>query len=119
MAILDQREALNVLAKETARRFERQSVGEQTFTVGSGAAVALTVPANAITAELQVVDGGSTDPRKSISFLCSGTTATSSNGIILGDLSLYEIIGATVLSNFSCIGIQGSITHTVHVIYYR
>jgi len=109
---------LERLVRLTEKRYERKSVGEQTLTVSDSAAVNLTVPAKAVTAELQVVDGGSANARKSIAFLVSGTVVTASTGIILGDLAFYEIIGADPMTNFSCIGIEAGKTHTLHVIYY-
>lgn len=101
------------------RNLNRKSVGEQKVSVGSGAVVTLTLPTTAAYALLVVEDGGSANTAKSLRFYESGTAPTAANGIPLGDLDAYEIIGPDCLANFKMIGIEAGKTHTVQIIYYR
>jgi len=80
----------------------RQCVGRQTISVTTGAAVSLTVPANAVAALIQV-DGAS-----SCSITLEGTTPTASVGMRLDDgvffyvdsgLSTVRLIARTATTN--------------------
>lgn len=100
-------------------RFERISVGEETISFDDSPAVSLTPPQNANTAFVQVVNGGGAATATRVArFLESGTAPTATSGIILGDLGVYEVVGAECLKNFKIIAIDAA-THKLNVIYYR
>jgi len=67
---------------------------------------------------LQVVDGGSTSTSKSVRISeCSTIPATSSLGIILGDLDIYDIKGSNNCFGASLCSVN-VVTNVVNVQYY-
>jgi len=96
----------------------RKCIGQQKITVDETAAVSLTPTSGANSAIITLEDGASATPTKSCRFYESGTAPTAVNGVPLGNLDTYEIIGPTCLANFKIIGVEAGKTHTLQILYY-
>jgi len=97
------------------------SAGIESLTVGSASAVVLaSVPAAANTA-LVSVEGDATalDLTKCIRITQNGTAPTSTVGMILGNLDVYEIKTRINIANFKVIGIEAGKTNILKIEYFK
>lgn len=90
------------------------------LSVGSGAAVSLTVPSNANSALISVeADATVADSTRVVRFLETGATPTASVGMALGNNDTYEVRTSDNLRNFKVIGIEAGKTQSLKINYYQ
>jgi hypothetical protein len=94
-------------------------IGYEKITVDSALAVGLDYPEATVYALLVVeADLTSADKSKVIRFLETPFLPTATEGIPLGDLSVYEVKGKPNLKNFRAIGIEAGKNHSIAVQYF-
>lgn len=98
----------------------RKCIGEQVLSLTDNSTVkTLTIPDTAQSALIIAEAGASpANSSKIVRFYESGTTPTTSNGYVLGDLDTYEVVNLTNLQNFKVIGLDAAVTHKLQILYY-
>lgn len=89
--------------------------GYQKLTVTGGTAQSLTVPTGAIYAEVRVESA--TTSGIIMRYLMTGTAPTTTDGMALSYLDLFDITNGDNVANFKVIAVSGS--HQLHVQYYK
>lgn len=111
---------MGIIVSSVGTSNQNISAGYQTLSVGSAAAVSLTVPSTASSCLISVqADATATDQARVVSFLETGATPTATTGVALGNNDTYEVLTSTNLNNFKIIGIEASKTHTLKISYYQ
>lgn len=90
--------------------------GYQKLTVTGATAQALTVPTGAIYAEISV-ESATTSGIIMRYLMISGTNPTTTDGMPLSYLTLFDITNGDNVANFKVIAVSGS--HTLHIQYYK
>ena len=87
----------------------------QKLTVTGGTAQALTVPIGAVYAEVRVESATTTGII--MRYLLTGAAPTTTDGMALVYLDLFDINDGENVANFKVIAVSGS--HTLHIQYYK
>jgi hypothetical protein len=90
--------------------------GYQKLTVTGGTAQSLTVPTGAIYAELRV-ESATTSGIIMRYLMIAGTAPTTTDGMALSHLDLFDITNGDNVANFKVIAVSGS--HQLHIQYYK
>ena len=93
------------------------AIGYQKLTVTGATAQSLTIPTNATYMEIRVESATTTGVIMRYNLLGTANPPTTTDGMALTYLDLFDISGAANLTNFRIIAVSGS--HTIHVQYYK
>lgn len=94
--------------------------GFETLAVNDSEAKALTVPDDAVSAEIHIeADATTAKPRSAIRYKQNGTAPTANTGMRLGDEDIIEVYGKANLDKFKAIGIEAGKTHQLQIQYYQ
>ena len=102
----------------------RICVGYQTVSVTNSAVVRLTVPSNAMSAEITVEAVSSSNANAAIRYTVDGTTPVtgsaggSSAGVPVGEFDTIEILNHTNLNAFRAIAVDAASTKYLKVQYF-
>lgn len=91
--------------------------GYQKLTVTGGTAQSLTVPTGALYAEIRVESATTTGILMRYLLLGATTLPTTTDGLALSYLDLFDINNGDNVANFRVIAVSGS--HTLHIQYYK
>lgn len=89
--------------------------GYQKLTVTGASAQSLTVPTGATYAEIRVESA--TTSGVIMRYLMTGSDPTTTDGMALSNLDLFDITNGDNVANFKVIAVSGS--HTLHIQYYK
>ena len=93
------------------------AVGYQKLSVTGGTAQSLTVPASATYAEIRVESATTTGVIMRYLMLGATTPPTTTDGMALSYLDLFDITNGDNVRNFRVIAVSS--THTLHIQYYK
>lgn len=98
---------------------DEASNGYEDLTVTDTEAKSLTVPEDAVSAEIHIeADATATKPSRVVRYKQNGTAPTANTGMALGDGDVLEVFGKTNLDVFEVIGIETGKSHTLRIQYY-
>jgi hypothetical protein len=94
-------------------------IGYQNIEVGNFAPSTLTVPHGAVYALIIAeADPGVTNKSRIMRFKETTEEPTDTDGMPMGDLSVYEVKGAVNMQNFKIISIESGVLHVLRVQYF-
>ena len=94
--------------------------GFEELTVDHSEAKGLTVPDDAVSAEIHIeADGTATNPRHAIRSKKNGTDPTATSGMRFGDEDVIEVYGKVNLDTYKVIGIENGKSHKLQIQYYK
>lgn len=94
--------------------------GYEDITITDAEAKSLTVPDDAVSAEIHIeADGTATKPNRVIRYKQNGTAPTANIGMALGDGDVIEVFGKANLDVFEAIGIEAGKSHSLRIQYYK
>ena len=117
MVLIDE---IKILVRELIRitRKERECIGYETLTVtGVNAQQLASIPADATYMEIRVESATTTGVIMRYKLLGNTNLPTTTQGMALTYLDLFDVNGRPNLENFRIIAVSGS--HTIHVQYYK
>ena len=123
----DHREQIlkNILDVLTQGLNGRQCVGYQKLTLSTSSVSRLTVPAEAMSAEITVEpDSASTNANLAIRYTVDNATnpetgTGNKEGVPLGDYDTLEVVNRTNLTAFRAIAADAASTKRLKILYYR
>lgn len=109
-----------VISEEKSRQpISETNGGFENVTVNDTAVVNLTIPTDAISADISVeADATALSKAKVIRFKENGSNPSTSSGFPFGE-GIFKVIGKNNLNNFKIIGIEAGKSHTLQVQYYK
>ena len=105
------------IVRAIKQKKELIAVGYQKLTVTGVTAQSLTVPTSAVYAEIRVESATTTGVIMRYLMLGATTPPTTTDGMALSYLDLFDITNGDNVRNFRVIAVSGS--HTLHIQYYK
>jgi len=110
-------ENASAVVRAIKQKKELIAVGYQKLTVTGVSAQSLTVPTSAVYAEIRVESATTTGIIMRYLMLGATTPPTTTDGMALSYLDLFDITNGDNVRNFRVIAVSGS--HTLHIQYYK
>jgi hypothetical protein len=105
------------IVRAIKQKKELIAVGYQKLTVTGATAQSLTVPTSAVYAEIRVESATTTGVIMRYLMLGNTTPPTTTDGMALSYLDLFDITNGDNVRNFRVIAVSS--THTLHIQYYK
>jgi hypothetical protein len=105
------------IVRAIKQKKELIAVGYQKLTVTGVTAQSLTVPTSAVYAEIRVESATTTGVIMRYLMLGNTTPPTTTDGMALSYLDLFDITNGDNVRNFRVIAVSS--THTLHIQYYK